>query len=234
MHRRHLLALPSLLLPMAARAQGKQVVDTLLVLAMDASGSITPDEFALQRQGMAEALTAPAVLSTIGAKPNGAIAVAVVEWGAPGGAATVLDWRRIDGPASAEAAAQALRDAPRSPQSWNAIGDGIVHATRLIAEAPFTSADRVIDVAGDAPDMRSIVPAAQAREAAVAAGITINGLAILSGYGRDEALQARLREEVLGGPGAFLMTAEDRMDFARALRAKLVREIAGLEGRRFG
>ncbi|MBE9605634.1 DUF1194 domain-containing protein [Acetobacteraceae bacterium H6797] len=233
MRRRTLLALPSLLLPAAARAQARPAVDTLLVLAMDASGSITPDEFALQRDGMAEAITAPAVLSTIAAKPNGAIAVAVVEWGAPGGAMTVVNWHRIDGAASANIAAEAMRNAPRSLQSWNAIGDGITHATRLIAEAPFTSEDRVIDVAGDAPDMRSETPAAVARDAAVAAGITVNGLAILSGYGRDEAFQARLREEVLGGPGAFLMTADSRMDFARALRAKLVREIAGMGGRQF-
>lgn len=234
MRRRSLLSLPCLLIPAAAAAQAKPAVDTLLVLCMDASGSITTDEFALQRQGMAEALSAPAVLSTIAAKAHGAIGVCVVEWGSPGGAVTVMDWRRIEGAASAAAAARSLLAAPRSPQSYNAIGDGIVHATRLIEQAPFTSEDRVIDVAGDGPDMRSQVRAPEAREAALAAGITINGLAILGGgVMRDESLQARFREEVIGGPGAFLVTAEDRVDFARALRAKLVREIAGRDDRIF-
>jgi hypothetical protein len=203
-------------------------VDLLLVLAMDASGSISEGEFRLQREGCAEALTDPAVLGAIRAKPLRSIGIAMTEWGAPGAAATVVDWMLVDGPDKARLAAEAIMAAPRSPQSWNAIGDGIAHAAELIARAPFNGFEKVIDVAGDGPDMRSRIPAPRARDAAVAAGITINGLAILGGgVMRDETLQQRLRDEVLGGDGAFLMTADTRQDFARAIRAKLVREIAG-------
>lgn len=225
MLRRRMLALPGLLATAPARAAGPpgREVDLLLVLAIDASGSISEEEFRLQRDGCAEAITQPAILTAIGSGPLGAIGIAMVEWGAPGAAATVVDWHRVADAASARAAAQAFRAAPRSRQSWNAIGDAIDHAAWLIAAAPFRAERRVIDVSGDAPDMRGIRPAAVARDDAVAAGITVNALAILGG---TPGLAERFGAEVIGGPGAFVMTAEGRADFARAIRAKLVREIA--------
>lgn len=213
------LAAPALAQPAA--------VDLLLVLAVDASGSIDPDEFALQREGIAEALAHPSVLAAIRSKPRRAIGVAMVEWGSPGGAATVVEWMRIVDPASAEAAAQAMRDAPRSRQSYNAIGDALVHSGALLAAAPWRAEERTIDVSGDGPDMRSRTPAPEARDALVAQGVVINGLAIeVSSNWRDGRLAALFERDVIGGPGAFVMRAEDRRDFARAMRAKLVREIA--------
>ena len=226
MRRRPLLAALAAATP--ALAQPAEV-DALLVLAVDASGSIDADEFQLQREGYAEALSHPAVLAAIGAKPRGAIGVAMVEWGSPGGAATVVDWLRVADAAGARALSDAVLAAPRSPQSWNAIGDALDHCTRLIAAAPFRAAERVIDLSGDGPDLRSLIPAATARDAAVAAGITINALAVTAAnqvarFG--EPLAETYRREVIGGPGAFVVSAEDRRDIARALRAKLVREIA--------
>jgi hypothetical protein len=229
MRRRTLMgAAPALLAAQDAEAQA-EAVDLLLVLAVDASGSIDADEFQLQREGLAEAIAHPSVLGAIRSRPRGAIAVAMVEWGSPGGAATVVPWMRLT-PANVNDVAAWLRDAPRSTQSYNAIGDAIVHATRLIAEAPFRAAERVIDVSGDGPDLRSLIPAPTARDAAVAAGITINALAIeltpVTRFG--EPLRVHYEREVSGGPGAFVMATTDRVDFARAMRAKLVREIAGL------
>jgi hypothetical protein len=224
MRRRTVLAAPLLATPVAAQ---DGAVDLLLVLAIDASGSIDADEFTLQREGIAEALSHPAVLAAIRSKPRGAIGVAMVEWGSPGGAETVVDWRRIDGATSAEAAAAAMREAPRSRQSFNAIGDAILHSAALIAAAPWRAAERTIDVSGDGPDMRSRLPAPEARDLAVAQGIVVNALAIEAGSNwRDGVLAAAYERGVIGGPGAFVMRAEDRRDFARALRAKLIREIA--------
>lgn len=229
MRRRSLLALPGALAPTAAAAQPLPELDLLLVLAVDASGSIDPDEFRLQREGYAEALTHPAVLAAITGKPRGAIAVAMVEWGAPGGAATVVDWMRVHDAASARTLAEAVLDAPRSRQSWNAIGDALDHCARMLLAAPFRAAEKVIDLSGDGPDLRSLRPATAARDDAVAAGIAINALAVAAAgqvtrYG--EPLAETYRREVIGGPGAFVLTAEDRRDIARALRAKLIREIA--------
>ncbi|MXP61882.1 DUF1194 domain-containing protein [Roseomonas sp. M0104] len=216
------LAAPALLAARPSRAAGPPV-DVALVLAVDASGSISPEEFRLQREGCAEAVTHPAVLAAITGGLVGAIGITLVEWGAPGGAATVVPWHRVADAASAAALAEALREAPRSRQSWNAIGDAITHAAALLEDGPFEATRQVIDVSGDAPDMRSHRPAPMARDAAVAAGITVNALAIAEARA---GLAERYRAEVIGGPGAFVMEATGRADFARALRAKLVREIA--------
>jgi hypothetical protein len=228
-----MLAAPALLAGPAAGqgvAQGT-AVDLLLVLAVDASGSIDDDEFALQREGIAEALSHPGVLAAIRSQPRRAIGVAMVEWGSPGGAETVVEWMRIGDAASAEAAANAFREAPRSRQSYNAIGDALVHAGALLEGAPWPAAERTIDVSGDGPDMRSRVPAPAARDALVALGVVINGLAIEAASSwRDGRLAALYERDVMGGPGAFVMRAEDRRDFARAMRAKLIREIAAAPG----
>ena len=221
--RRDALLLPAALAAATpARAAGR-VIDLLLVLAIDASGSIDADEFRLQREGCAQAITHPDVLAAIGSGPLGAIGIALVEWGAPGGAATVVGWHRIDGAAAAQAMAGAVMAAPRSPQSWNAIGDAVEHSTSLLAAAPWRADEKVIDVSGDAPDMRSLRPLEEARQAAEARGIVINALAI---EGDRPGLRQTYEATVIAGPGAFVMAAESRADFARALRAKLVREIA--------
>jgi hypothetical protein len=224
-----LLAAPgALALRQEALAQQWAAVDLLLVLAVDASGSIDDGEFRLQREGCAEALSHPATLAAIRSKPRGAIAVAMVEWGSPGGAATAVEWMRLSDTTSARALARAVIDAPRSRQSYNAIGDAIEHAARLIAAAPFRAEERVIDVSGDGPDLRSHRAAPEARDDAVAAGITVNALAIelapVTRFGLP--LRTYYERDVIGGPGAFVMVAEDRRDFARAMRAKLIREIA--------
>jgi len=229
MRRRTLLAAPGLAVAATAAAQPRPEVDLLLVLAVDASGSIDADEFRLQREGYAEALAHPAVLGAIAGKPHGAIGVAMVEWGSPGGAATVVEWMRVADAASAAALARAVLDAPRSRQSWNAIGDAIDHSAALLAAAPFRAAEQVIDLSGDGPDLRSLRPAPAARDDAVAAGIAINALAVAASgqvTRLGEPLAETYRREVIGGPGAFVVTAEDRRDIARALRAKLIREIA--------
>ncbi|MCR0981416.1 DUF1194 domain-containing protein [Roseomonas populi] len=220
--RRAALLVPPALAAGAAAAQ-EGAVDLLLVLAVDASGSIDADEFRLQREGCAEALAHPAVLSAISSGPRAAIGVAMVEWGAPGGAATVVGWHRVSGSGDARALARAVMDAPRSRQSWNAIGDAVDHAAALIAAAPWAARERVIDLSGDAPDMRSINPIEVARQAAAAQGIVVNALAIEGGR---PGLTRTYDETVIAGDGAFVMTADSRADFARALRAKLVREIA--------
>ncbi|ONG58293.1 hypothetical protein BKE38_02890 [Pseudoroseomonas deserti] len=222
MRRRHLLAVPGLFSAAAVQA-AEPAVDVALVLAVDASGSIGEDEFRLQREGCAEAVTHPAVLAAIRGGPLGRVALAMVEWGAPGAAATVVGWQAVGDAADAAALAARFRDAPRSAQSWNAIGDAIDHARALLEACPFEATRQVIDVSGDGPDMRGYRRAPLARDVAVAAGITVNALAILRSR---PGLVESYRAEVIGGPGAFVLSADGRADFSRALRAKLVREIA--------
>jgi hypothetical protein len=217
-----LLALALVLFSVAARAES---VDLLLVLAVDASGSIDEAEFRLQREGYAEALSSPRFLAAVRSGPVGAVAVAMVEWGAPGAAATVVPWMRVGDLASAEALAVAVLAAPRSAQSWNAIGDAIDHSAALIRAAPFRTDRAVIDLSGDGPDMRSLNPVGAARASAAAAGITVNALAIRGAEARVN-LEQYYEREVIAGPSAFVATAKDRRELTPALLAKLVREIA--------
>lgn len=222
-------AIPARVSAQAGFAQAGDV-DLLLVLLNDGSGSIDADEYRLQREGTAAALEHPQILQAIARMPTRAIAVAYGEWGSPGEPQIILPWTRISGPAEAERFADELVAAPRRHQSWNAIGDALTVATDLIRDAPFRATRAKIDIAGDGPDMRGLVPAAQARDRAVAAGITINALAIAAeGSGPAmgiERLKASYEDNVIGGPGAFVATARDRADFAYAIFGKMMREIA--------
>jgi hypothetical protein len=207
-------------------------VDVALVLTVDASGSIDPPEFQLQKEGIAGAVTDPEVLSTIQSGRNGRIAIAYVEWGAPGGAQLVVDWMLVSDAASAAAFGNAVLQASRSIQSYNAIGDAIDLAVKLLGNCPCQPTRRIIDVSGDNPDNRSHHPGPMARDAAVAEGITINALAILQdgrlGPNGRPWLVETYERTIIGGFAAFAMAANSRADFARALRDKMVLEISGI------
>jgi hypothetical protein len=211
-------------------AQDGSEVDLALVLSADASGSIDEAEFALQRDGIAGAITDPEVMAAIKGGRTGKIAVTLVEWGSPGAAIQVVGWHIIGGEERSQDFAMDVRNAPRAPQSYNAIGDGMALATELIAACPCKPTRKVIDVSGDNPDMRSNVPSPLARDLAVKAGITVNALAILQDGRRGPNGRPWLVEvyerEVIGGFGAFVIPAQTRADFARALRQKLIQEIA--------
>jgi len=215
-----------------AGAQNRPGVDVALVLAVDVSGSINAEEFKLQKEGIALALLDPAVQRAIRNGPHGRIAVAYVEWGSPGGAAPVLEWRIVRDEASAREVGAALLAAPRTAQSYNAIGDAIVLRTAMIRACPCRAGRAVIDVSGDNRDMRSVIPATLAREEAARAGITVNALAILQdasvGPSGKPFLVEAYEREVIGGPGAFVAVAESRTDFGRAIRRKMALEISGV------
>ena len=214
----------------AGSAQDGSNVDLALVLSADASGSIDEAEFALQRDGIAGAITDPEVMAAIRGGRYGRIAVTLVEWGSPGAAVQVVGWHIIGGEERSQDFAMDVRNAPRAPQSYNAIGDGMALAMGLIANCPCRPTRKVIDVSGDNPDNRSKVPAPVARDMAVKAGITVNALAILNdgrlGPRGKPWLVEVYEREVIGGFGAFVIPAETRADFARALRQKLIQEIA--------
>ena len=230
---RPLLAL-ALLVGLAASGAGAQdrpAVDVALVLAVDVSGSIDAEEFKLQKEGIALALVDPAVQRAIRNGPHGRIAVAYVEWGSPGGAAPVLEWRIVRDETSAREVGAALLAAPRTAQSYNAIGDAMVLATAMIRACPCRAGRAVIDVSGDHRDMRSVGPAPLARDLAAREGVTVNALAILQdasvGPSGKPLLVEAYEREVIGGPGAFVAVAESRTDFGRAIRRKMALEISG-------
>ncbi len=216
-------------------------VDLELVLAVDVSFSVDGVEARTQREGYINALTHPSVLDAISAGYLGRIALTYVEWADTYQQYQIVDWSVISDRASAEAFVQALREQPFTQGYRTSISHAIDYAAALFDKNGFRGLRRVIDISGDGPHNRGR-PLAAARQAALDRGITINGLPILNdrtqpwGFGtpRQENLDLYYRDNVIGGPGAFMIAAEDFEAFRAAILSKLIREIAGREEERTG
>jgi Protein of unknown function (DUF1194) len=195
-----------------------------LVLAVDVSGSVSQDRFELQRAGYAAAFRNAGVLQAIRSTSTGSIAVAMFQWTGPTLHVVAVDWSLIDDAASAERFAAAVQAAPRVLFSGGtSISGAIDHAVGMLARAPFQGQRQVIDVSGDGANNRGR-PAAEARDEAVDAGVTINGLPILT---LEPDLADYYRQSVIGGPTAFVIAVNRYEEFAAAVRTKLITEIAG-------
>lgn len=204
---------------------GRAVASMALVLAIDVSASVGPYEYALQMGGVAGAFRDPAVISAIEAHGGRGVAVTLTQWSAGHAQRQSAPWTRVRDAASARAFAAHVARAPRyAGGRTTAIGSAIDHGLRLIDTSPFAASRRVIDVSGDGRSNDG-APLEPARRRAEAAGVTVNGLAILNG---EEWLAAYFEERVITGPGAFLETASDFYDFSRAIRRKLLRELSPL------
>ena len=214
-------------------ALADQKVDLELVLLADASRSIDDSEIRFQRQGYAAAITHPDVLTAVTYGYERRIAVTYVEWGDETSQEVVFPWTIIDGPKSAAAFAENLMQAPRLASGPNSIGSAIAAAQALIEGNDIAGTRRVIDFSADSAFTMGGIPMGEARATALAAGIVINGLAILcrdctSGRPIDYDLEAAFAALIVGGPGHFVVTADGNASFAEAVRRKLLLEIAGL------
>ena len=218
--------------PLSAVAQ--QQPDVAIILAVDVSRSIDDDEFQLQRRGYAEAFQNPAVITAIRGTPHGQVAVAFMEWAGADFQRVVIPWTVISDAESGQLFAEQLLREPRSFYGWTSISGAIDFSVRMFETAPFQPQRRVIDVSGDGVN-NSGRPSAAARDAALQRGISINGLVIMNdnpnpGYGGafQPALDQFYRDNVIGGPGAFVVAVDDFESFAYAILNKLIREISGL------
>jgi hypothetical protein len=216
------------------RAQAAEPVDLLLVLASDVSRSVDHQKFLLQREGYTAAVADEQVLEAIKSGPLGKIATMFVEWSGFGAQKIVIDWSVIDGMAAAHRFGDQLAEMPRSFADRTSISGGIEFAADQFAHSPFEAPRNTIDVSGDGTnnagrDVRL------ARDEALARGITINGLVILSDRtvpwnaehtNPPGGLEKYYRDNVIGGPGAFVMVAEDFKSFKTAIVKKMIAEIA--------
>ncbi len=211
-------------------------VDLELVLAVDVSGSVDEVEGRLQRMGYVNAFRSPAVLRAIQSGRRKSIAVTYVEWAGFDFQRVVVGWKRIHDGASAEAFAYLLSQAPIGVGPYTSISGAIEFALPLFENNGFTSERRTIDISGDGPN-NSGDYVTNARDRAVRAGVTINGLPIVnnrpSPWGRMPMpnLDLYYRKCVIGGRRSFLVVANDFKSFGRAIRRKLILEIVGLPGR---
>lgn len=218
--------------PVVAHAQQEAGLE--LVLLADASGSIDASELEFQRRGYAQAMTDPAVIGAIESSIYGNIAVTYVEWAT--NTAIVVDWTIIDSAETAQAFADALLPPPRQAYGRNAIGGALLEGKRMIEENDIFAPRAVIDFSGDSIGNSSGPSISAARAEVLAAGITINALPILrpeDGRRAGANLEEEYATRIIGGPGAFMVTAESRDTFAETVRRKLVLEIAGTQPETF-
>jgi len=208
-------------------------VDLQLVLAVDVSRSIDEVEAELQRRGYIEALTNDRVIDAILSGENGRIAVCYTEWAGTHYQMVVIDWTVIDSATAARRFAEKLAEAPRTSQSWTAVGAALAFAAQRFEHSGFTSKRHVIDISGDGRTNDG-PPAELVRDRLVEMGIVVNGLPVMmnrTNFGRppDLTLDKYYEENVIGGPGSFMIVADNFDHFGRAVRTKLVREISGID-----
>jgi Protein of unknown function (DUF1194) len=231
---RRLLTVVALLLIPTGFAFAAEQVDLLLVLSSDVSRSVDHPKFLLQREGYAAAISDPHVMDAIKSGPQQRIAVCFVEWSGFGAQKLVIDWSPIDGPAAARKFGDQLLELPRSFADRTSISGGIEFATAQLERAPFEAPRRTIDVSGDGTNNAGR-DVKLARDETIAKGIVINGLVILSDRpvpwnaehtNPPGGLEKYYQDNVIGGPGAFVLVAENFNSFGRAIIKKMIAEIA--------
>jgi hypothetical protein len=203
-------------------SNAETAVDVALVLAVDCSSSADLGDYRLQMDGIAAALRNPALFEAIAAGSRRRIALALVQWSSRNSQAITIAWRVVATRRELEALAQETEQAERH---WQPGGTGLAAAVdfsvALLQNLPIPAARRVIDVSGDGVDNEG-GDAARARNDALALDITINGLPIITG---SHELEAYYRDRVIGGPGAFVMPAQNIGSFRDAMTQKLLREV---------
>jgi hypothetical protein len=207
-------------------------VDVELVLAVDISYSMDPEEQALQREGYIAALTSPEFLNALRQGLHGKIVAAYVEWAGAAEQRIVVPWQVIDGRGSAEAFANAIADAPYRRAYRTSISGVLEFAAPLFGTSGHRGLRRVVDVSGDGANNQGTM-VTLARDELLAKGVTINGLPIMlkrpSAATMDiDPLDLYYEDCVIGGPAAFVIPVRERRQFKDATRTKLVLEVAGL------
>ncbi len=214
------LAVPVDMVDRAPRA----AVDVALVLAVDSSGSISEQRLTMQIQGYIDALRHPSFVEAVGGGRRGQIGLTYVTWTDARRQEQVVPWRVIKDQSSANAFAQAIHDALRPLPGWTSISGAIDFCTGLLLSCGYIATRRVIDISGDGANNDGR-PVTEARDAAVAAGVTINGLPIIE---VEPNLEQYYRDNVIGGPDAFVVVASESAAFGAAVLRKLLVEVAGI------
>lgn len=236
--RRRVALLGLALTLLAPTARAAEPVDMLLVLAADVSRSVTEPKFKLQREGAAAAITHPDVVRAMTSGPHRKIAVCFIEWATAGMQNIVIDWTVIGDGASARSFGDRLVELPRSFAGSTSISGAIDFSVSRLEQAPFRSERRVIDISGDGNNNSGRL-VTDARDEALAKGIVINALVILTPLEQSfrpehtnppGGLEKYFKDNVIGGDGSFTLVAEGHESFGRVLTKKLIQEVAGLPG----
>ena len=231
---RSIVALVALVLSQTGPVAAAEQVDLLLVLASDVSRSVDTRKFQLQREGYAAAMSNPRVIEAIRSGPHGKIAICFVEWSGATSLKLVIDWTIVNDAASARKIGDQMIELPRSFADRTSISAGLEFSMVQLERSPYQAVRRTIDVAGDGThnsgrDLPTV------RDEILAKGVTINGLVILSATplpwnpehtNPPGGLDEYFRRNVTGGPGSFVMVAENHNSFGQAIIKKMIAEIA--------
>jgi hypothetical protein len=218
--------------PRGGGGQQTTTVDVELVLAVDISYSMDPDELALQREGYVKALTSAEFLNALRQGIHGKIAVTYFEWAGFSEQRVVVPWRVVDGPESAGSVANEILSAPIRRAARTSISGALLFGAALFDTSGHRGIRRVIDISGDGAN-NSGQTVTIARDEVVSKGITINGLPIMLKRPSYSTMDIELLDDyyedcVIGGPAAFVIPVKDRDRFVEAIRTKLILEIATL------
>ncbi|OUS14922.1 hypothetical protein A9Q97_03375 [Rhodospirillales bacterium 47_12_T64] len=214
-----------LIYPARTVAQDKPHVDLELVLAVDASTSVSAQEFDLQMRGIAQAFREPQVIQAIAVSGDRGVAVSVIQWANNLLQKVAVDWHLITDEESALAFADRVDETPRFIfGGGTSIGGAITYSTRQMEINDYIGARKVIDISGDGRSNQG-APPELVRNRSTAQGIVINGLTIVN---EDPFIDRYYEKFVIGGTGAFVQTATTYEDFGVAMMEKLVKEIGGV------
>ncbi|MCO6050078.1 DUF1194 domain-containing protein [Mesorhizobium sp. RP14(2022)] len=211
-------------------ANAAEPVDVELVLAVDVSLSMSPDELEIQRKGYAAALTDPQVLKAVADGVNGRIAVTYFEWAGTSSQHVVVPWTILATAEDAKAIAAKLSSAIPNSARRTSISAALSFANDLFAESSFQGMKRVVDISGDGPNNQG-APIQEIRDTLIGQGITINGLPLMTSGGYSSFYDVKNLDRyysdcVIGGPGAFMVPVNEWEQFPDAIRRKLVLELA--------
>ena len=226
-----------ILLALPAAAQDKKEVDLALALGIDISGSIDPDEARLQREGYVQAFRDPVVVKAILGGPNGRIVVAYFEWSDSWMQKLLIDWTLLDSEAAVAAFARRLSESPISIARRTSISGAIRYAIPLFGRSPYEAERKVLDISGDGSNNDGGL-VTDMRYEALKERIVINGLPIMNdrpnpfGFPNESDLDRYYLHCVTGGPRSFVEVARSFEDFPRAVRKKLLQEVADVGPRR--
>ncbi len=210
--------------PRIRAARDRFAVDLALVLAVDASGSVDQARFELQKQGYVAAFRHPRVIARDPVRPDAVDRRhhdAMDRTGAaghrpcPGRAFPTrhppMRSPMRSRPRRARCSAAARRSPARSTPRW-----------ALLFDNPYRAARRVIDVSGDGANNRGRPAAPRATKRSRTASASTDCRSSRS----SPTSTATIEQNVIGGPGAFVIAAKDFETFGEAILKKLIAEIA--------
>jgi hypothetical protein len=213
-----------------AQVASDNAVDLELVLAVDISISMDKDELKVQRDGYIAALTDPGVLRAIKSGMHGRIAVSYFEWAGVTSQQLIVPWTLIGSAEEAAAVAAQLERLPAWQPRRTSISGALDYGIDLLAQSSYHGIRQVIDISGDGANNEGR-PVTTARDAAVAQGITVNGLPLMADKANISVSDVERLDEyydncVIGGPGAFTIAVNAWNEYPAALRRKFLLEIA--------